>query len=114
MTSNYIAKVVESMYQKINIDELMSDIQGIKMRDENYNLTPEFQRCQFELSRGLSKNNDFNRWIKACYTLEYYLQKNFETFEQTELVYKWAKDTCDRQIRYKNHKRAYLYFGTNF
>lgn len=111
MTANLIARVVESMYQKINIDELMSETQGVKMRDDSYNITAEFQRCQLKMSIGKTSQHPYNRWLASCSLLEEYLRQNPDTFVETELVYKWAKDTCDRRNHCKNLNRAW---GTNF
>jgi hypothetical protein len=114
MTANFIAKVVESMYNKINISELgrclSNEIQGIK-KENNYGLTPEFQNVKYKVRMGKTSYPPYNRWVKANALLEQYLQDNPDTFVETELVYKWAKDTCDRRSQAKTINRAW---GTNF
>ena len=103
MTANYIARVVQSMYDKINLDDILEEfkaIEGMKKYD-NYGMTPEYQSFRI-------KNKAYNRWLKSCSVLEYYLRSNYETFVETELVYMWAKETCDKRTKFLNNERAYF------
>ena len=83
MTAHYIAKVVESQYQKISIDEMLSEFDGI----EKY----KYGRVSDEWVNKKIDNDQYHRWLQACYLLEEYITRNFDTFVATELVEKWAK-----------------------
>lgn len=101
MTANYVAIIVQSMYDKINIDDILKEfkaIEGMKKYDD-YGMTPEYQSFRI-------KNKAYNRWLESCYVLEAYLKFNFETFKETDLVYLWAKAICDRRNLWLNEKRA--------
>jgi hypothetical protein len=103
MTANYIARIVQSMYDKINLDDILEEfkaIEGMKKYDR-YGMTPEYQSFRI-------KNKAYNRWLKSCSVLECYLRSNYETFVETELVYMWAKETCDKRTIFLNNERAYF------
>jgi len=104
MTANYIAKVVQSQFDKINIDEINSEFAGI----EKY----KYGRISDEWINKRIENKQYYRWLKSCNLLEDYIKQNFEKFEQTELVYYWAKDLCDRKNKILNEWRAYGAFTT--
>ena len=89
MTANLIAKVVESQYQKISIDALLSEFNGI----EKY----KYGRLSDEWVNKSIGNEQYHRWADSCYVLEEYIRCHFADFEQTELVYRWAKDLCVRK-----------------
>lgn len=89
MTANLIAKVVESQYQKISIDALLSEFNGI----EKY----KYGRLSDEWVNKPIENEQYHRWADSCYVLEEYIRCHFADFEQTELVYRWAKDLCVRK-----------------
>lgn len=49
----------------------------------------------------------------ACGLLDDYIRLNFDTFEETELVYKFAKVWCDKRVMLKNHYRSYGWMGNS-
>ena len=97
MTAHYIAKIVQNQYEKINIDEMLSEFQGI----EKY----KYGRLSDEWVNTRIENKQYHRWIHACYLLESYLKRNFLSFAETELVYHWAKDICEQRNRVLNQNR---------
>jgi hypothetical protein len=97
MTANYIASIVQCQYEKLNIDEISAEFKGIK-KYEYGRLSDEWVNKQIE-------NKQYHRWIHSCYLLETYLERNFETFVETELVYHWAKQICEKRNKYLNKKR---------
>jgi hypothetical protein len=106
MTANYIARVVESLYDKINIDEMLSEFEGI----EKYT----YDRLSDEWVNKQIKHKEYYRWLKACGLLETYCTMNMGKFKETELVYKWAKDCCIRQNNLLNEFRAYSWGSYTF
>lgn len=48
------------------------------------------------------------QWVYSIGLLHFYLRVNFETFEQTEEVYRWAKELCDEKNIITNMRRALL------
>ena len=105
MTANLIAKVVESQYQKISIDALLSEFNGI----ERY----KYGRLSDEWVNKPIENEQYHRWADSCYVLEEYIRCHFADFEQTELVYRWAKDLCERKNMLVNKWRS-SYTGLTF
>lgn len=101
MTANLIAKVVESQYQKVSIDEMSSGFNRIK-RYKYGRLSDEWVNKQIE-------NKQYDRWLYSCYLLEEYIRFHFADFEQTELVYRWAKDLCERKNMLLNNWRGNSY-----
>lgn len=100
MTANFIAQVVENYYQKLDIDEMAAPWKDIPQRNEYGNLTHDW------INREL-KNPTYIRWCQAIGVLETYCCHNFETFKETELVYKWAKRVCERRNHAVNEWKAY-------
>lgn len=100
MTAHYIARVVQSLYDKINIDEMNAEFNGIRQRNDCGRLSDEWVNKHIT-------NKVFFRWLLACSLLEEHLYKNFTTFEETELVYRWAKKICDNRNNLRNLYRAY-------
>ena len=98
MTANLIAKVVQSQYEKLNVDELLSEFSGIEKYDECGRLSDNWVNRKIE-------NEQYYRWLDACYLLQNYLERNFETFVETELVYYWAKGICEQRNKYLNRIR---------
>lgn len=105
MTANLIAKVVESQYQKVSVDELLSELNGI----EKY----KYGRLSDEWVNKHIDNEQYHRWIDSIYTLEKYIMCHFADFEQTDLVYRWAKDLCERKNMLLNRWRG-NYTGLTF
>lgn len=100
MTAHYIARVVESLYNKVDIDKMSADFKDIKQYNEYGNVTHEWvNRCITEKS--------YIRWCQAVGFLETYCRMNFTTFKETELVYKWAKRVCDDRNKMYNEWRAF-------
>jgi hypothetical protein len=97
MTANLIAKVVDNLYNKINIDEMLEEFNGIKKYEDCGRKTDEWVNKRIE-------NKIYNRWLLACGKLEEYLYMNYATFEETELVYRWGKRVCEQRT---NDKRIY-------
>lgn len=89
MTANLIAKVVESQYQKVSIDEMSSEFNRIK-KYKYGRLSDKWVNKQIE-------NEQYHRWVYSIDVLEEYIRYHFADFEQTELVYRWAKDLCERK-----------------
>jgi hypothetical protein len=100
MTANYIAKVVESLYNKIDIDKMSEGFDKIKQHNHNGTTTDEWT------NRRIAGRSYF-RWCKSIGVLESYCKINFETFEETELVYKWAKHICKYRNDLYNEWRAF-------
>lgn len=98
MTANFIAKVVESQYEKLSIDELISELKGI----ERY----KYGRTSDEWTNKQIENSQYHRWQRACCLLDEYIKYHFADFEQTELVYYWAKDLCEQKNRLLNKYKA--------
>jgi hypothetical protein len=97
MTANYIARVVESLYNKVDIDKMSEGFDKI----EKYScgrLSDEWVNRQIT-------EKSYIRWCFALATLEDYLRKNYETFEETELVYKWGKKICEQRNKDLNLHR---------
>lgn len=89
MTANLIAKVVQSQYDKVSIDELLSELKDID-KHKHGRVSDEWMNKQIE-------NNQYHRWMHSCYLLEEYIKYHFTDFEQTDLVYYWAKYLCERK-----------------
>ena len=100
MTANLIAQVVENYYNKLDLDEMTAPWKDIKQYNEYGNVTHEW------INRDL-KNPTYMRWCKATGLLESYCKQHFDSFQQTELVYKWAKRVCEERNRAKNEWKAY-------
>lgn len=99
MTANYIARVVQSLFEKIDLDEITSQWKDIEIIDGAGRFTDEWINRKIE-------SKEFTRWLMACSKLEDFCRKNILTFEQTELVYRWAKNYCEMQNRILNEYRA--------
>jgi hypothetical protein len=90
MTANHIAKVVESLYNKVDIDKMSAGFDKLKQYDSSGRQTDEWvNRCITEKS--------YIRWCMSINVLEDYCRKNYTTFKETELVYKWAKRICEQR-----------------
>lgn len=72
MTADYIARLCEKALDQLTTDEHRTDLKHPPIY--NYN--------------------------RACSLLENYLNQNFDTFEETELVYKYAKYICEDRIAF--------------
>lgn len=99
MTAHFLAKIVQSQYEKLNIDEMLSEFKGI----EKY----KYGRVSDEWANKQIENKQYHKWIHACYLLETHIQDNWNTFAQTELVYTWAKKLCERKNQELNYNRMY-------
>lgn len=97
MTAHFIAKVVQSQYDKIDIDEMLAEFKGI----EKY----KYGRISDEWVNRRIDNEQYHRWIHSCYLLEEYLRRHFRTFVETELVYKWSKKMCEDRNKMLNKSR---------
>lgn len=98
MTAHFIARVVENLYNKMDLDEMGKEFEGI----EKY----EFGRLRDEWVNKKIENRGYYRWVLACGKLEEYLRMNYATFEETELVYKWGKKVCEQRNRDLNEYRS--------
>jgi len=96
MTADFIAKVVQSQYDKISVDEMLSEFEGI----EKY----QYGRLSDEWVNKQIENEQYHRWIHSCYLLEEYISSHGD-FKETELVYKWAKQLCERRNKMLNKRR---------
>lgn len=54
------------------------------------------------------KMKSVDEWVYSIGLLHFYLQLNFETFEQTEEVYRWAKELCEEKNTILNLRRVLL------
>lgn len=95
MTANFIAQVVENYYNKLSLEDMAAPWKDIKQYNEYGNVTDEW------INRDL-KDPTYIRWCYAITALETYCQQNFATFQETELVYKWAKRVCEARNHAKN------------
>ena len=99
MTAHFVAKVVQSQFDKINLSEVNSEFDGLKKYDCG--------RLSDEWVNHRIQNKQFNRWMKSCGVFETYLRTNFSTFVVTDLVYEWGKDICDMRSKELNDYRTY-------
>ena len=90
MTAHYIAKVVESLYNKVNIDKMSAGFDKLKQYDSPGRMSDEW------INRRITEKS-YIRWCQAVGVLENYCRDNFTTFKETELVYKWAKNVCNQR-----------------
>ena len=90
MTANFIAQVVENYYNKLDLDEMAVRWKDIQRVNEYGNVTHEW------VNRDL-KDPVYLRWCMAMGVLETYCCNHFETFIETELVYRWAKRVCEQR-----------------
>lgn len=100
MTAHFIAQVVENYYQKLDIDQMTAPWKDIPQRNEYGNVTHEW------INRDL-RDPTYIRWCQAIGVLESYCKANFETFQETELVYKWAKRVCEHRNHAINQYRVH-------
>ena len=54
------------------------------------------------------------KWLLSISLLEYYLNFNYTTFKNTELVYKWGKSICDKRIKELNMYRSWGWVKGSF
>jgi hypothetical protein len=90
MTAHYIAKVVESLYNKVDINKMSEGFDKLKQYDSPGRQSDEW------VNRRITEKS-YIRWCMAIGVLETYCQRNFATFKETELVYKWAKRVCEQR-----------------
>ena len=99
MTANLIAKVVQSQFDKVDFDAILDNWKDIKKIDCG-RLSDEWVNTNID-------DYQYYRWIKACNLLNEYISRNYESFEQTELVYYWAKDLCQSKNEDLNRWRQH-------
>ena len=102
MTAHLIARVVQSQFEKVDFDAIIDKWKHIKRIDGSGRFTDEWVNRQID-------DKQYYKWMKSCSLLEEHIKRNFETFEQTELVYTWAKDLC---IQKNNELNRWRQFGT--
>ena len=100
MTANYIANVVESLYNKVDINKMSAGFDKLKQYDSPGYLSDEW------VNRRITEKS-YIRWCQAIGFLENYCRMNFTTFKETELVYKWAKRVCEDRNKLYNQWRAF-------
>jgi hypothetical protein len=100
MTANYVAKVVESFYNKIDIDKMSEGFDKIKKYDSCGRVSDEWTNRQITDKR-------YIRWCFSISVLEEYMRKNYTTFTETELVYKWGKRICEQRNKEYNQWRVF-------
>ena len=105
MTAHYIAKVVESLYNKVNIDKMSAGFDKLKQYDSPGRMSDEW------INRRITEKS-YIRWCQAVGVLENYCRDNFTTFKETELVYKWAKNVCNQRNDMYNQWRAFGGYST--
>jgi hypothetical protein len=100
MTSNYVAKVVESLYNKLDIDKMSEGFDKIKKYNDCGRITDEWVNTKIT-------DKSFVRWCKSIGVLETHLLMNYENFNETELVYKWGKRICEQRNWEYNQWRTF-------
>lgn len=105
MTPNYIARVVESLYDKVDIDKMSATFKDIKQFNDCGRTSDDW------INRRITEKS-YIRWCQAIGVLETYCQHNFATFKETELVYKWAKRVCEQRNYEYNQWRAFGGYNT--
>ena len=100
MTADYIARVVESLYHKVDIDKMSEGFDKLKQYDSPGRQSDEWVNRQIT-------EKSYIRWCQAIGFLETYCRMNFTTFKETELVYKWAKRVCEDRSKLYNEWRAF-------
>jgi hypothetical protein len=105
MTANFIAQVVENLYNKVDIDKMSEGFNQIRKYDDSGRMTDDWVNIRIT-------EKSYIRWCQAIGLLETYCSQNFATFEETELVYKWAKRVCEYRNSEYNKWRAYGGYST--
>ena len=100
MTANYIARVVQNLYNKIDIDKMCAGFDQLKKYEDSGRISDEWT------NRRITEKS-YIRWCQAISFLENYCRMNYTTFEETELVYKWAKSVCEQRTRDLNQWRQF-------
>ena len=98
MTAHFIAQVVESYYDKLDLDKMAEPLKGIKKYRDCGRVNDDWVNARIV-------DPTYLRWCRAISTLESYMQVHYTTFQETELVYKWAKDICESRNRAMNEWR---------
>jgi len=105
MTAHYIARVVESLYDKVDIDKMSARFNDIKQYNDCGRTSDDW------VNRRITEKS-YIRWCQAVGFLENYCRDNFTTFKETELVYKWAKNVCNQRNSLYNQWRAFGAYKT--
>ena len=105
MTANYIAKVVDSLYNKVDINKMSAGFDKLKQYNDCGRTSDEW------INRSITEKS-YIRWCQSITTLEDYCRKNLTTFKETELVYKWAKNVCEQRNNLYNQWRAFGGYST--
>lgn len=100
MTTHFIAQVVENYYNKLSLEDMVEPWMNIKQHNQYGNVTHEW------INHDL-KEPKYIRWCQAIAVLERYCRQHFDSFQETELVYKWAEDICKRRNQAVNQWRQY-------
>ena len=100
MTAHYIARVVESLFDKVDIEKMSATFKGIKKYEDCGRVSDEWVNIRIT-------EKTYLRWCQAVGVLETYCRQNFATFKETELVYKWAKNVCEQRNYEYNQWRAF-------
>ena len=105
MTANLVAQVVQNLYNKIDINKMSEGFDKIKQFDSQGRVSDEWVNREI-------KEKSYIRWCHAIALLESYCKMNLATFQETELVYKWARRVCDDRNAMYNQWRAYGGYST--
>lgn len=105
MTANHIAKVVDSLYNKVDIDKMSAGFDTIKQYNDCGRTSDDW------INRRITEKS-YLRWCQAKGFLENYCRDNFTTFKETELVYKWAKNVCNQRNKMYNQWREFGGYST--
>jgi hypothetical protein len=97
MTAHYIAQIVQCEFDKVDLDEMSSGFDNI--------VKYQYGRVSDDWVNRRIESKQYYRWLRACSLLETYLRLNYTTFVETELVYYWAKDICNRRNNDLNNYR---------
>ena len=93
------------MYNKVDIDKMSEGFDQIQKYNDCGRMSDEWT------NRRITEKSYF-RWCQSINVLEKYCRMNYETFEETELVYKWAKNVCEQRNYEYNQWRTFGGYST--
>jgi hypothetical protein len=99
LTAHNIAELVQEKFDSIDFNEMLENWKDIPVLDSSGFYTISWQKRKF--------SPEFTEWLVACGKLEDFLKQHPDS-EQTDLVYTWAKQVCEKIIKEKNLQRAFL------
>lgn len=64
--------------------------------------------CESTLDKAFNNRSAITEYNVATSLLDEWLRINYNTFKETEGVYRWAKPLCDRRNNQINQSRAFV------